>query len=174
VSGFGGFFGLFGLILAVVGVMASAGAVASVAKLLGGLRSRDWPTVEGVVRESSLGRRVVPGRTARSEYYPAIVYDYEVEGRSYVSDRVAIGTVAASFAAGIERIVDEHRPGARVLVHHHPERPERAVLLVGPRPADLLQLALSLAVVVFVLSLLGGLGLDLDTMLGSLRRVVAR
>jgi hypothetical protein len=107
-----------------------------------GLHARAWPAVEGTIIESRLGSRLVDaGRRARRVYVPEIVYHYEAAGRSYTSDRVAIGRLESGFAAVARRIVDEHVPGDVVTVHHHPVRPELAVLITGPQMSEALPLA---------------------------------
>jgi hypothetical protein len=165
--------GIFGIVMLGAVAVGTIGAVGSVARVVGGLRSRTWPTVEGTVVSSSLRRRLVPGgRGARHEYLPEIAFEYELGGRRYVSEQVAVGRVASSFAAGSERIVDDHPPGARVTVHHHPTRPEYAVLLTGARSADLTQLAVGLAIAVAGLVMLAQLGIGLDTVVGAVRRFI--
>ena len=110
-------------------------------RMVSGMRSRTWPTVEGRILESRVrSSRSWYGRTPRTVFVPEITYEYVLEDRRYVSERVAMGSVTTSFAHGSERVVDAFAPGATVPIHYHPARPELTVLLAGPRAADVVAL----------------------------------
>jgi hypothetical protein len=122
-------------------LFASWTVVSGARRIVTGFRSRTWPMVAGTVVDSRLNTLMTDGPRSRRVHVPSVVYSYETGGRRYTSDRVAIGRLESGFAAIARRIVDEHVPGSPVTVHHHPERPELAVLITGPQLGDAMPLA---------------------------------
>jgi len=148
--GFGTVFSVFwftGFVLAAIG---AGSALRRVLWLWQGWQNRAWPSVEGVVLHASVRHKYEPrgGATgSRSVYVPEIAYAYEVDGRSFEGEAIAVGPIASGFAGVVGRLVDEFQVGSSVPVHHHPRHPERAVLRTGPIRSDLWALPFEVAVV---------------------------
>lgn len=99
--------------------------------------SAGWPTVDGTIVSANVVHDIVrSGRYQRRVYIPSVQYSYCVRGERFVSDAVAVSRPEDPAFAPIEALVRPYRAGARVTVHVHPERPERATLLSGARPQD--------------------------------------
>ncbi|MCU0514995.1 MAG: DUF3592 domain-containing protein [Anaerolineae bacterium] len=59
--------------------------------------------------------------------YPAIVYEYAVDGRTYHSTRINAGlTMGGTFIA--QQTLDRYPPGSPVTVYYNPANPAEAVL----------------------------------------------
>jgi flagellar basal body-associated protein FliL len=93
--------------------------------------SQSWPTTSGRV----LGAGVEPRRSHSSEggystsYYPVVLYEYSVMGRTFQSNRLTVGgEVGYGFPAWAQRVVAGYTPGAMVTVYYNPENPAEAVL----------------------------------------------
>lgn len=86
-------------------------------------------------------------------FRPVIRYAYEARGRSYESDRIAVGSVVGSTASdpGEARAwVERYPAGGEVDVWFHPGDPRRAVLeRGGERGQVLAALAIGLALLGF-------------------------
>lgn len=90
--------------------------------------SKAWPTVEGIVIEST----VLTKRSNGPTYKAVVVYDYEVEGEEYSSDRIWFGgEVSTSNRGQMRNIVKEYTEGEATTVHYDPENPKEAVLQPG-------------------------------------------
>ena len=102
--------------------------------------SRRWPTVPGVVLESTVAA-VSDGH--RQRYRPVVRYRYEVAGERYEGSRIGWGALPGfrKFTRA-RRLLDGYRPGGPVKVYHDPLRPQLAMLqpdtAVGLRPILLL------------------------------------
>ncbi|TVS12861.1 MAG: DUF3592 domain-containing protein [Wenzhouxiangella sp.] len=99
--------------------------------LLEGRASLDWPSVSGTVVEAAAapvsGARIGPGWRIR------VSYEYEVDGRSFASDRVRLSRrlgEKTEIKAREELVLYE--PGEPVPVYYDPDRPARSVLVTGP------------------------------------------
>ena len=95
--------------------------------LLGGygvvksLSAQRWETVEGKIVESRASR----GSRSRSE--PQIVYEYQVAGRLYKSEKIAFLFVTSS-ESDVFETVSKYPPDAKVTVYYNPADPAQAVL----------------------------------------------
>lgn len=88
-------------------------------------QAKKWPTVQGTV----ISTRAM--RICKGGYFQAVVhYAYEVEGRSYTGDRIAIGPVDCS-SENEARTLAAQYPVGNVKVWFNPQNPEIAVLMVG-------------------------------------------
>jgi hypothetical protein len=86
-----------------------------------------WPTVPGTVLESTLERHGISG-----DRYAAVVrYRYRVGEKDYTSNRIRAGGRQVVPRASAQALADKYPLGARVRVHHDPERPAHAVLEPG-------------------------------------------
>ena len=98
--------------------------------------SRSWPTVEGKISTSYVEeRRRTGGRDSPSYlvYIVHIRYSYEVDGKTYSSDRIHFfrGRRQYRVKDTAEGLVDRYSLGKQVTVYHHPDEPEIAVLEAG-------------------------------------------
>lgn len=88
--------------------------------------SRRWPTTEGViVRLRRRRSRVWP--SGRMLEYPAVEYEYIVDGRTYNGSRISLGVARERQVQFTEGYVE----GGKVVVHYRPDKPDFAVLIPG-------------------------------------------
>jgi len=149
---------IIGIFVCLLGMAVPIGAVCMVFGVIGYVRaqqSTSWPSVEGRITSSEVRSEQVTGsgasRTRRMRhshsvtvYYPAITYEYTVDGRKFSSSR---GTFAAwrNDASSWEHAADSRRAeaicrrypvGKVVTAYHDPTDPEFAVLEPGVTRAD--------------------------------------
>lgn len=90
--------------------------------------SSDWPSVSGIVVSSEVdSNRGDDGTTYSAE----ILYDFEVDGITYSSNRVGYGDYGSSNPSGARRMVNRYQEGSEVDVFYMPENPEESVLEAG-------------------------------------------
>jgi hypothetical protein len=103
--------------------------------------SSNWPSVDGVVTESS----VQSGGTHGRSYYPSVRYEYAVNGVRYRGSRI---TFQGRETGNQQRVVDRYPVGSVVRVHYRESDPGYSVLEPGPgRRQAILGMALSLLLV---------------------------
>jgi hypothetical protein len=104
-----------------------------------------WPSAPGIVVSAA----VAGG--GKGGYRPQIVYQYEVAGVTYASDRYTLGTMSHGGRDGSEATVAAHAPGTPVRVYYDPADPSQATLQRdGAATANLIMAALACAVGVAV------------------------
>lgn len=126
-----------------------------VLNLIRGRRSRNWPTVPGIVMDSQVtsyyddeGDRM---------YGVAIMYRYEVDGLEFTSARRTFGEFNSSNQGRAQRIVAQYLTGSNVQVYYDPDDPSEAVLEPGTNATSILFFLLPL---IFIgLGVAGFLGL---------------
>lgn len=128
---------------AVAAVFAFAGIVAvvvlGVPMIAMGVVSSNWDTTTGIIEvsqihaESQASRnRKGPGPSRYWIYTPQVVYRYEIDGRSYTSDRIAAGVVAAHTEVGpVKKFLAKYPVGNEVTVHYDQSNPTLALLEPG-------------------------------------------
>ena len=98
--------------------------------LWAGNDSLNWPTVSGTVIEATA--TPVAGARTGGGWQVRVEYRYELDGQVYSSDRLFYTRRLGGRTEQMARDELVHYvPGGAVLVHYHPERPERAVLNPG-------------------------------------------
>ena len=114
VVAFGGLFVLFGLYTVV-----------------NALRTYRWPTTTGVVRGQDVSTSS-SSQGGSTTHHPKLRYEYEVEGDTYVSSRIAVGS-GPSFGSrsGAREWLEDYPEGSEVTVRYNPRRPDRSVLEPG-------------------------------------------
>jgi hypothetical protein len=127
---------VFGLLFVAAGlgvILYSAGAISR------GSRSTRWPVVEATVTRSEVFTRTDrshPGNqvgTTMYEYYPAVRYEYEVQGQRYRSKRIIF--LRTNYTrADAEAAVSRYPMGQRVTAYYNPANPKVAVLEPGLGP----------------------------------------
>lgn len=92
-----------------------------------------WPSTQGVIIGGELRTLISPqafvlsqgGLHPRAE--PRIEYEYQVEGQTYQSDKVRLGTWSLSVREATE-VMKAYAPGSMVTVYYDPLQPARAIL----------------------------------------------
>lgn len=91
--------------------------------------AQNWPSTTGTILMSSVQSRRSSRHGGHSNY-PVIVYQYEVNGKTYQSQRIKAGeqffNVNVSWEA--QKIVDRYMIGAKVPVYYDPNNPAEAAL----------------------------------------------
>ena len=91
-----------------------------------GIRSRQWSSVSGTIKTSSVkwARRTV--------YVPQITYTYQVGPKEFSGTRRFFGDGwATSVRYLAQRAVDKYAPGTTVIVYIDPANPARSTLETG-------------------------------------------
>jgi len=96
-------------------------------------KARSWPSTQGEVIESRIEQRRSSGGSRHSTsttYAAVILYEYEVDGKTYSCDRVAFG-LSSRVSQGKDdarAVADRYPKGKAVSVYYDPENPESATL----------------------------------------------
>jgi hypothetical protein len=90
--------------------------------------STEWPSVRGQVTESRVGTHDSDGTTM---YSAEVVYEYTVNDRHYVNDRIKFGEGSSSNPRPAHNTVAAYPVGASVDVYYSPDDPLNAVLEPG-------------------------------------------
>ena len=97
-----------------------------------GLASKYWPSVRGIVKESSVEENwQSEGGTV---YRPKIVYSYRVNDCEYESDR-SFSWIRSGWRKRAAKIVERYPQGGNVEVFFNPDDPSQAVLERGIAPS---------------------------------------
>jgi hypothetical protein len=147
---------LIGLAFVVSGVWVTAAGVKNLARAID---SRSWPTVQGRVVDAGLDS-LYNTQEEQYSYQGRIVYEYQFAGRRWRSDRVSFdqGYTRMRGGSATSRPAEyggqngpEFAPGAAVVVHVNPVKPQVAVLRPGAGAM------LYVAIVLGVIAALAGL-----------------
>ena len=116
------------LVLAGVGI-----AVYGTGTVIEAYESTDWPQTDGSVAASGVDMKsdATDGRTRALRYSPAVSYGYDVDGRTYFSDRLGFTRVWTGEESDAQAIVRRYPVGQAVTVYYDPDDPLRAVLTPG-------------------------------------------
>lgn len=115
--------------------------------------SASWPKTSGVVKESSVasqrsssrfGRRASKRKRNRKTYRAEICFQYEVEGRQYLSEQISAAGNSYSSAARANRIASKYSKGKQVDVFYNPNDPTIAMLEPGVTGGSFIILGLGL------------------------------
>ncbi|WP_322791933.1 DUF3592 domain-containing protein [Bellilinea sp.] len=94
-------------------------------------QSVNWPTTSGRVIESRISEHESEdedGHTT-STYAPVVRFEYQVEGVTYTSDRMGVGSkIAISNRKKVEQQIAGYPEGKLVRVYYNPQNPAEAVL----------------------------------------------
>jgi hypothetical protein len=115
---FGLLFVVIGGVVGFFGVQTFQNAQASV----------DWSSARGQVTESRVGTHDSDGTTM---YSAEVVYEYTVNGRNYINNRIKFGEGSTSNPRPAHNTVAQYPVGASVDVYYHPDDPLNAVLEPG-------------------------------------------
>jgi len=116
------------------------------------VRSESWPTVEGMVTESTVVQST--GRRDRKTAVPTITYRYSVDGVEHVGTRLFFGsqyseswTAGAKWTTSTNEYIARYPPGTLLRVHYDPEHAATSVVEAGLKPAIVLPVGFSMMVV---------------------------
>ena len=136
------------------------------------VRSSSWPTVEGMVTESTVVQST--GRRSRKTDIPQITYRYSVEGIEHVGTRLFFGsqypeswTTGAKWTTGTREYIARYPPGTLLRVHYDPEDAATSVIEAGLKSAIVLPVAFS------IFMMFGG-GIVLGVVVWQSRRAKSR
>ena len=95
-------------------------------------QSSGWVSAQGTVLESGIDADTRTGDTGTSTTYQAeILYEYTVNGKEHVGNRVSFGDYGSSDRLRAERIHRRYRVEDAVTVYYNPDDPDDAVLEPG-------------------------------------------
>lgn len=111
--------------LAAIATIVGVGAAAYL------LTPMSWPRVEGVVLSS-----VFINASGNDTRGASVQYQYEVDGRTFISDRLSLFRSSGKYDAGSgqwlwddRHLVDEHPRGSTITVRYDPTTPSRSVIV---------------------------------------------
>ena len=89
--------------------------------------AQSWPSTAGIVLASSV--QVRRSNRSRSEY-PVVVYQYEVNGKSYQGQRIKASDkfISVRISGEAQATVARYPAGARVTVYYDPNNPSESAL----------------------------------------------
>ena len=115
-----------------VGVVLFVGAIVgeyfTVGNFLEAQAAKSWPTTMGLIKQSEVASEFVGKR----KYSVNLLYTYEVNGRSYESNRVRSRGVSPKSSLDAETVVKNFPVGAKVTVYYKPDDHSQSYLEVGP------------------------------------------
>ncbi len=101
--------------------------------------AKQWPVVEGQITEASVRESTSrdSGGYEKHHFTPEVVYEFQVEGESYTSNRLTPSfQTSYSDATEAQAVLATYPKGLRVEVHYDPQDPNQAALDVeGGSPA---------------------------------------
>lgn len=90
------------------------------------VRSKEWPTVEGEIRESYLGHKDADDRG--EIYEPIVRYKYFVEGSGFLSRKLSWNPRTSRDKEKVQSQIDQYPEGGIATVYYNPADPWEAVL----------------------------------------------
>ena len=130
------------LIFGFIGAVVTAGSIAWYVWASGRVaEARQWPSTEGRVVASLVERDRRDGYETDSQgrrrhyvdttYHARVEYSYQVDGRTYTSDRIWIADGEAwEERSGAEDFIAQYPPGSEVELVYNPTDPSDAALIV--------------------------------------------
>jgi hypothetical protein len=103
-------------------------------EIKGSRESGSWPSVQGAITSSGMSKRTTrdSNHRKRTTYYPKVGFQYQVDGRNYISSRIAFGTGdTGGSEKWARKIVDKYPAGKTVTVYYNPQDPQYGVLESG-------------------------------------------
>ena len=114
--------------------------------LIRAIQSRNWASIEGKIIESSI-RRV---KLRSPKYLPKIVYEYSIEGISYISNQLSFSEYMR-FYRSCQGVIDRYPAGKSVTVYYDPKNPKNSVIQKGRIKSAILLFLLTMILTVYVL-----------------------
>ena len=99
--------------------------------------SKSWPRTTGVILESTVQSKWAKAGGGERIFVicPHVTYEYQVQGREYISKRLALVEHNSANENLARSKAEKYGSGQRVEVFYNPRKPEFAVLAVGD-PTD--------------------------------------
>lgn len=94
------------------------------------LNSKTWPSVDGKIISSEIKTRISSTST-KNEYEPIIRYEYSVEGKIYISDKILFGSAIYLRKKVAENFLNNYKVGKKVQAFYNPNNPNISVLEPG-------------------------------------------
>jgi hypothetical protein len=102
-------------------------------QIYGGYKSTKWPTTDGIVIESRIGKNI-PSSTDKVRtptFYPIVRYEYNAQGTKYTCNRIRFSGGTGDKRSKAKKYVDKYPVGKAVIVYYYPDDPKTAVLEPG-------------------------------------------
>ncbi|HSH01666.1 MAG TPA: DUF3592 domain-containing protein [Anaerolineae bacterium] len=94
------------------------------------LATEEWSHVMGQVISATINNPI--GQKKRDKRYGVFVnVNYNVDGQSFTTERIAIGQYRFKHRSKAEQILQKYLPGQKVNVYYQPTKPDLAVLEQG-------------------------------------------
>jgi hypothetical protein len=93
--------------------------------------ARSWPTANGKIISSRLSAERDSGFNKPMMYGTSIKYEYSIDGKAFVSNRILFGQMTSNWSNGANTLISRYPPGKVVTVYYNPKNPEIAVLEPG-------------------------------------------
>lgn len=141
--------GWLGLFVAAIGVVMALWGLSQRSKanfIIGA--ARQWPSAAGTITAAEVRRE---GTSRNATYVPVVRYEYEVDGRKHVGDRLRAGYLKVGWRSTAERMLQPYPVGAGVPVRYDPADPDSSLLELETSSTPLMT-----AVGAVVLILIGG------------------
>ncbi len=80
---------------------------------------------EGKIIISEVKR--IENQVSYEAYYPHVVYEYEVDGKRYASDKIFLTNIESDYNT-IKKLVEKFPVGKRIIIYYNPLKPEESLL----------------------------------------------
>ena len=95
--------------------------------------SRSWPVCQGTVISSDIEQesKIDSSKKKTVNYRACVVYSYSVNGKTFISNRIAFETYSTSQKRKALTIVNRYPAGEIITVYYDPANPNSAILEKG-------------------------------------------
>ncbi len=90
------------------------------------ITSKSWPSVQGTIIKSE----VLRFDNRSSAYSFMVTYQYELNGKEYQNNRVALWTISSE--EHCNRLLEQFPQGKSVPIYYPPNEPSKPILVTGP------------------------------------------
>ena len=104
-------------------------AIAGVTLLVAGLSTLSWPTTSGKLLSGTVHRS--NSTKAPQTFSPDLIYEYTVDGKSYIGGFTRIGGLSFTYETNAEQYIKDKQSAATILVFYIPFLPSIAVVERG-------------------------------------------
>jgi hypothetical protein len=91
-------------------------------------RTRDWPSVEGVITKSSTRIQREPGTSGTPTTIADVWYTFVIDGVEFRNDTISLSQYGSSSASHAVKEARRYPVGSRVMIYYNPENPFDSVL----------------------------------------------
>ncbi len=134
----------------IIGILTSFYGVYVIQK---SMQSKNWPNTEGIITNSKIEvneRTIHKAKITETKTYyePNVTYDYEIEGVSYLSNKIFLGQYSSTSYNYASDIISKYSVGKKVTVYYDPKDPSTAILESGISLRNFIALLTGLAFIV--------------------------